>query len=74
MSKRFFETYISVVRKVLPSPYTIAVLLTIIALLGVFTFGNFNELSSSEILDSWASGLWEPNLMVFAMQMMLILV
>ena len=74
MSKRFFETYISVVRKVLPSPYTIAVLLTIIVLLGVFTFGNFNELSSSEILDSWASGLWEPNLMVFAMQMMLILV
>ncbi len=74
MSKRFFETYINVVRRVLPSPYSIALLLNLFTLVVVYTFGNYNQLSSSEIVENWATGLWEPNLMVFAMQMMLILV
>lgn len=74
MSGRFFETYINVVRRVLPSPYTIALLLTLFTLIIVYSIGNYNQLTSSEIVENWAIGLWEPNLMVFAMQMMLILV
>jgi len=74
MSRRFFETYINVVRRILPSPYTIALLLTVVTLIIVYAFGNYNQLASSEIIEKWAVGLWEPSLMVFAMQMMLILV
>ncbi len=74
MSKRFFETYINGVRRFLPSPYTIALLLTAVTLIIVFAFGDSNTSSAFEIMRGWAAGLWEPNLMVFAMQMMLILV
>ena len=74
MIGRFFETYINVVRKVLPSPFTIALILSALTLLSVLAYGSFTNRSSSDIIIGWANGLWEPNLMVFAMQMMLMLV
>ena len=63
-------------KSVLPTPFTIAVLLTILTL--VLAFFITNDTTSNphyiEILSYWEKGLWDPPLLVFAMQMMLMLV
>ena len=62
-------------RRFIPSPFTLAVLLTLITMLLAFLFtGNFSSKGAVKILDYWQSGMWEPSLLVFAVQMMLILV
>ena len=70
------EGYIRLVRRVLPSPFSIAIALTVLSFLAVFILNvsNTNDFQIVETLDWWASGLWTPSLMVFAMQMMLMLV
>lgn len=63
-------------KSVLPTPFTIAVLLTILTLVLAFFITN-NTTSNPhyiEILSYWEKGLWNPPLLVFAMQMMLMLV
>jgi len=64
--------------KLLPSPFTIAVLLTFASMLLAFLFTGDSSLSSIDrslnILQYWEQGLWNSSLMVFAMQMMLMLV
>ena len=63
-------------KKYLPSPFTIAVLLTLLtmALALVFTTGTTEKNHFFEILTYWESGVWNNGLLVFAYQMMLILV
>lgn len=65
-------------KKLLPSPFTIAVLLTLIsALVALFFTGEDSQTiteNALSILHYWEQGLWSPSLMVFAMQMMLMLV
>jgi short-chain fatty acids transporter len=70
------EGYIRLVRRVLPSPFSIAIALTVVSFFTVFVlnFSNSADIQLVETLDWWASGLWTPSLMVFAMQMMLMLV
>lgn len=63
-------------RRFLPSPFTIAVLLTVITIALALLFG---EKSGQEnhlftVLKLWEKGIWNNNLLVFAYQMMLILV
>lgn len=64
-------------RALIPSPFTIAVLLTVLTFFLAF-FLTESELSSGErmfeLLGFWEAGLWNQPLMVFAMQMMLMLV
>jgi len=64
-------------RALIPSPFTIAVLLTVLTFFLAF-FLTGSELSSGErmfeLLGFWEAGLWNQPLMVFAMQMMLMLV
>jgi len=63
-------------KRYLPSPFTIAILLTvltiILALIFTETSGESNKLLS--ILSFWEQGIWNDALLVFAYQMMLILV
>ncbi|MBI1286677.1 MAG: short-chain fatty acid transporter [Flavobacteriales bacterium] len=64
-------------RALLPAPFTIAVVLTIITMLLAFGFTSseatgFNRVI--EVFGFWENGIWNSGLMVFAMQMMLILV
>lgn len=61
-------------KKYLPSPFTIAVVLTLltIALALVITEGGDNHFI--ELISYWESGIWNSGLLVFAYQMMLILV
>ena len=63
-------------RKYLPTPFTIAILLTLItlALALAFTENTTNGSHLAAILGYWEEGIWNTGLIVFAYQMMLILV
>ncbi|CAM1346293.1 short-chain fatty acid transporter [Tenacibaculum crassostreae] len=68
----------SVFKKYLPSPFTIAILLTLVTILLALVFTKPEEASvlnySLEVLQFWENGIWTNGLLVFAYQMMLILV
>ncbi len=66
----------TIFKKYLPSPFTIAVLLTLItiALAFFFTEAPKDENHFLSILSFWENGIWSKGLLVFAYQMMLILV
>jgi short-chain fatty acids transporter len=63
-------------KRFLPSPFAIAILLTIltIVLALLFTEAPTQENHFLTILTFWESGIWNSDLLVFAYQMMLILV
>lgn len=63
-------------RRYLPSPFTIAVLLTVvtIVLALIFTENTSDGNHVVTILKYWENGVWNNGLLVFAYQMMLILV
>lgn len=65
-------------KKYIPSPFTIAVLLTLltIVLALVFTLPKNESVIgySAQVLGFWEEGIWNNSLLVFAYQMMLILV
>jgi short-chain fatty acids transporter len=63
-------------RRFLPSPFVIALLLTLLTMVIALLFGQFPQSSSAweGVLTSWERGLWNRGLLVFAYQMMLILV
>jgi short-chain fatty acids transporter len=71
---RLDRQIVSFYKNVMPSPLGLAFVLTILAFLLAFIFGSSSASTDSNLLDSWAKGLWNPPLMVFAMQMMLMLV
>ncbi|WP_417599896.1 short-chain fatty acid transporter [Owenweeksia hongkongensis] len=72
----FAEKFERTFRAILPSPFTIAILLTLFTFLLAWAFGNFPEAHARfpTMLQYWYDGIWSAPLMVFAMQMMLILV
>lgn len=62
-------------KKLIPAPFTLAVLLTLVTMVLAFAFtGNPTAKGATKILSSWQYGMWDPALLVFAVQMMLILV
>jgi len=66
----------TVFKKYLPSPFTIAVLLTLFTILlaWLFTENTTDKNHLTAILSYWENGIWNNGLLVFAYQMMLILV
>jgi short-chain fatty acids transporter len=62
--------------KVLPSPFTLSIGLTLLTLILSMCLGQFDSDASAFVstLEAWQSGLWNQNLLVFGYQMMLILV
>ncbi len=70
------EIVASAFKKFLPSPFTIAVLLTLFTLLIAFLFTASPEGQNHfvNVLSYWEKGIWNNGLLVFAYQMMLILV
>ena len=60
-----------IMRRVLPSPFSIAILLTSVIIILSLVLTKKNIL---EIFTFWEEGLWNASLMNFAMQMMLMLV
>ena len=71
-SNRFEKAF----KSVLPTPFTIAVILTFFTfLLALFlTHSEVGENHILQLLTFWEQGVWHPPLLVFAMQMMLMLV
>lgn len=62
-------------RKFLPAPFTIAVILTVFTFILAYLFNtNAEEKPIASLLLFWEQGLWDKNLLVFAFQMMLMLV
>ena len=62
-------------RKFLPAPFTIAVILTVFTFLLAYVFNtNTEEKPIASLLLFWEQGLWDKNLLIFAFQMMLMLV
>lgn len=74
----FTEKYSRVFQYLLPAPLTIALLLTGVTIVIAYFFAewqpNSNQNQLYTILTYWEKGLWNNGLMVFAMQMMLMLV
>lgn len=72
----FAEKFERAFRSLLPSPFTIAILLTLVTMVLALLFGKFESGLNPvvQLLDSWQTGLWDASLLAFAVQMMLILV
>lgn len=75
---KFTEKYSKAFQYLLPTPLSIAFILTLITFLCAFLFTNENAQGDGiyvfELLGYWEDGLWNDGLMIFAMQMMLMLV
>ena len=71
------DKFIKIFKSILPAPFTIAVGLTAITYWIAVFFGdnqNSSSLYAIEVLEYWENGLWNNGLLVFALQMMLMLV
>ena len=72
----FTERFIKLFKSILPAPFTIAILLTgltfLLAL--ILTNNSGKELYIINVLEYWEKGLWDGPLLIFAIQMMLMLV
>lgn len=68
----------NIFKNYLPSPFTIAILLTFFTIFLAVIFTKPSTISTltytSEVLQFWENGIWSNGLLVFAYQMMLILV
>lgn len=75
-SMNLTKAIVNCFRRYLPSPFTIAVLLTLMTILLAWSFteGQADENHFVSILSYWEMGIWNNGLLVFAYQMMLILV
>ena len=74
----FTEKYTKVFRYLLPAPFTIAVILSLVTfLIALFATRPVDVGMGSyavDLLEYWETGLWNSGLLVFALQMMLMLV
>lgn len=73
---RFSNKFANLFKALLPAPFTIAVLLTGLTFLLAWTLtpGQEDNWHFIELLEYWEKGLWDAPLLVFAIQMMLMLV
>jgi len=71
----FTQTIENIFKRILPSPFTIAVSLTLLTIfLGFFFTESNSDNHFVSILQHWENGIWNSKLLVFAYQMILILV
>lgn len=71
--KRFTNACVRYVERLMPDPFLLAILLTVVAVIAVFAC--VPHTSPGGLLDSWFGGVWgENNIFAFALQMIIILV
>ena len=78
-SRSFSESYVLWAQRLLPMPFTIAVILTLLTMVLAILIAPASEDEQSrgaviDVLQAWKTGLWNSGGMVFTMQMILILV
>jgi short-chain fatty acids transporter len=71
---RFLEAYVRWVRRILPSPLSIALILSLFTVLLILSFGSEGVANLKFVQTVWSQGIWDAGLLVFAFQMMLMLV
>ncbi|MFT5777967.1 MAG: short-chain fatty acids transporter [Crocinitomicaceae bacterium] len=74
---KIFGSTEKVFKSLLPTPFTIALMLTVVTFILALTLTTSETTGFSriiEVMGFWEQGLWENNLLVFAVQMMLMLV
>lgn len=74
---KFFQFIEKAFRALLPSPFSIAILLTVITFVIAFFAMDSNAIGSERVMELvgfWETGLWDTPLLKFAFQMMLMLV
>lgn len=74
----FTQKYSEAFRKILPSPFSIAILLTIFVFVIAYFFGDATKFDADtnrlgQIADYWYAGMWKTGAMKFTLQMMLML-
>ncbi|MCB0760952.1 MAG: short-chain fatty acid transporter [Flavobacteriales bacterium] len=78
MKQTFSDRFSELFRRLLPAPFTIAVLLTILAFALALAFTRPHDVGlgsyTLKLASDWEDGLWNSSLLVFAVQMMLMLV
>ncbi len=67
----FTQKYADWFRRILPSPFSNAILLTLFTLILTLLI---SDKPASDLVIAWQDGLWNSNLLAFAFQMMLMLV
>jgi short-chain fatty acids transporter len=67
---KFIERYADWFKRFLPSPFSIAIVLTLVTMLLVMVTSE----DPGDIIIEWQAGLWNEGLLAFAFQMMLMLV
>jgi short-chain fatty acids transporter len=71
--RRFTNVCVRYVERLMPDPFLLAVLLTVVAVIAVFAA--VPHTSPGGLLDAWFSGVWgKNNIFAFALQMIIILV
>jgi short-chain fatty acids transporter len=74
----FSDKILRILKGVLPTPFTIALILTLIAFLMAYFFARPSDKNSieylGEMLHWWNDGMWNPAMLAFTVQMMLVLV
>ena len=72
----FAKKFEKVFKSILPSPFTIAVILTFLTFILALLFTENTEKGSHfiNLIGYWEKGIWNNNLLVFAFQMMLMLI
>jgi short-chain fatty acids transporter len=72
----FTKTIETIFKRFMPSPFAIALLLTLVTLVMAFLFTSPPENKSqlATLVSYWEQGIWNNQLLVFAYQMMLVLV
>ena len=68
---RFTKHYANWFKKILPSPFSIAILITVVVFIMAILS---SEKPIIDLLINWQQGLWNSSLLAFAFQMMLMLV
>lgn len=79
MKKSFSKKFIRVFRTLLPSPFAIAIVLTLVTAALALGFGVFDDGTTAggklcQLANWWEEGMWNNGLMVFALQAMIMLI
>ncbi len=74
---RFFSSFEKIFKALLPTPFTIAIVLTVVTFILALSLTHSDLTGMDrflEVVGFWEKGLWNPPLLAFAVQMMLMLV
>ena len=72
---RLFSAMANFIQRLFPSPFSLAIILTLLSFVLAFQFGEFHSERSQvlQLFEFWEQGMWTTSLMAFTIQMMMML-